>query len=84
MATVKNEVGNSFYEMLTELIKSSQLDYIDANGDLIKGVTASAVMVTAEADLANLTDYEPGSIAYVAGFGSMWQLGADGTWETVI
>ena len=41
------------------------------------------VMVTCQGDLANLEGYLPGTIAYTAGFGSMWQLAANNTWVAV-
>ena len=54
-------------------------DYIKS-GTLYKGSPILLVMVPAESDLSDLTDYPPGTIAYTAGFASMWQLAADGTW----
>lgn len=56
------------------------IDYV-LNGVVHAGAVPSAVMVTAESDLANLPDtYEPGTIAYTAGYQDIWQLAADGTW----
>ena len=57
-------------------------DYVNSDGDLVFGVNQRGVMVTAEADLANLPTelYAPGSVAFTAGFKAMWQLGADGEW----
>lgn len=43
-----------------------------------------SVMVSSESDLANLPDTLPtGTIAFTAGFSSMWQLGLDGTWTEI-
>ena len=60
----------------------SEVDYVKGT-DLFKGSGAASVMVTAESDLENLEGYNPGTIAYTAGFGSIWQLAADGTWVEV-
>lgn len=43
-----------------------------------------AVMVKDETELANLTGYAPGTIAFTAGYKAMWQLDLDGNWETII
>lgn len=59
------------------------IDVVDSDGVLREDVPCKGVMVTAQSDLANLPDYQPGTIAFVAGFGSMWQLSADGTWTEV-
>lgn len=68
----------------TILSKIGQLDYVK-DGTLHRGANAPSVMVTAEADLSQLPDvYPPGTIAYTAGFKAMWQLGADGTWESMM
>lgn len=58
-------------------------DYVQ-DGVVYKNAPTKAILVTAQSDLANLTGYEPGSIAYTAGFKAMWQLSADGTWESII
>lgn len=47
-------------------------------------ITAT-IMVESEADLSDLPNtIEVGSIAFAAGFGSMWQKGLDGTWEVIV
>lgn len=53
------------------------------NGAIIANTMASIIMVESESDLSDLTGCIPGSIAYTAGFGSMWQLDADGVWQEV-
>ncbi len=62
---------------------SSEVDFIK-NGVLYKEATASAVLVTAQSDLASLTGYAPGTIAYTAGFKNIWELSAAGTWVDVL
>lgn len=59
----------------------TETDYVK-NGELHKGGSSASVMVTAQSDLANLP-VEPGTIAYTAGFGQMWQLAANGTWVEI-
>ena len=51
---------------------------------LHKSIPVNVVLVTAEADLADLPEYPTGTIAYTTGFQAMWQLGADGEWVSVI
>lgn len=58
-------------------------DYVDAAGELHLNNESRAVMVTAESDLAQLDGYLPGAVAYTAGFGSMWQLDASGSWVSM-
>lgn len=53
------------------------------DGELIREIPCRAVMVTAESDLANLPDYQPGTLAFTAGFATMWQKDAEGTWQEV-
>lgn len=84
MGVIKNELENSVYEMLTELKKPTWHDYIDSNGDIHQNVQAANVMVKAQDDLASLTDYEPGTVAFTAGFKNVWQKKADGTWESLL
>ena len=63
---------------------SGEVDFIK-DGTLNRGANAPSVMVTAEDDLAELTDiYTPGTVAYTAGFKAMWQLSADGTWVSMM
>ena len=58
-------------------------DVVTATGVLERNVPIPCVMVTAEADLANLPEYPAGSMAYTAGFAKIWQLSAAGTWVAV-
>lgn len=60
------------------------MDYVSGT-TLHKQVPSDSVMVTAETDLAKVKDnYNPGVVAYTAGFEHMWQLGADGNWATIV
>ena len=48
-------------------------------------VTNKQILVESETDLTSLpATIPPGSIAFTAGFGSMWQKGIDGTWEVIV
>lgn len=59
------------------------VDYV-SNGTLFVGAEVRCVMVTSADDLEELPeDYAPGTFAYVAGLGSMWQKDAAGEWVEV-
>lgn len=58
-------------------------DYVK-NGELYENAPITAVMIESSSDLDSLEGLQPGSVAYVAGFTSMWQLGADGEWAVVV
>jgi hypothetical protein len=58
------------------------LDYVK-DGKIYRNVPVKSVMVESSADLAILEGYEPGAFAFTAGFGSIWQKKADGTWASV-
>ena len=60
----------------------TDVDYVQ-NGTLVLGADARSVLIGSAADLTQLTDLTPGSIAYTAGFESMWQLGANGEWTEI-
>lgn len=57
----------------------TDIDYVQGN-NLVMGADARTVMVGSSADLAELADLTPGSIAYTAGFADMWQKNASGAW----
>lgn len=66
------------------LSKIGQVDYVQ-DGELHRGANTPSVMVTSEADLAELPkDYPPGTIAYTAGFKAMWQLDSAGNWVSMM
>ena len=60
----------------------NETDYI-RNETLYRGSGSGSVMVTSSSDLSDITGYAPGTIAYTAGFGSMWQLAASGSWVEI-
>ena len=66
-----------------KVLDLGMIDVVDSDGVLREDVPCKGVMVTAESDLANLPDYQPGTLAFTAGFGSMWQKDAEGTWQEV-
>ena len=53
------------------------------DGAIHDSASLTLIMVEEESDLTDLSGAVPGSIAYTAGFGSMWQLDADGVWQEV-
>ena len=66
-----------------KVLDLGMIDVVDSDGVLREDVPCKGVMVTAQTDLANLPDYQPGTIAFVAGFGSMWQKSAAGEWVSM-
>lgn len=60
-------------------------DYI-LNGIIYQNAPTSSVLIRDESDLETLSDldYEPGTIAYTAGFAQMWQLNSAGTWVSLL
>lgn len=66
-----------------KVLDLGMIDVVDSDGVLREDVPCKGVMVTAESDLANLPDYQPGTLAFTAGFASMWQKSAAGTWQEV-
>lgn len=61
-----------------------RVDYVSGS-TLYMGGRPVCIMVTAEADLAELPAgiYPPGSRAFTAGHGSEWELDANGAWQAV-
>ena len=66
---------------------SSNIDYVK-NGkiykDIYKNKSSQSILISSEEDLNLLTSYSPGTIAFTAGFSSMWQKNVDGNWETIL
>lgn len=61
----------------------TNMDYVK-DGVLYGGAYVGVVMVESESDLDSLPDtYQPGSLAFTAGYQQMWQLAADGTWVEI-
>ena len=70
------------YEIMA-LINNGRQAYVKS-GALHQGEAAKAVMVESSDDLTALAGMvSPGSIAYTAGYGSVWQLDAAGSWQDV-
>lgn len=58
-------------------------DFVGSDGALHLNNESRSVMVTAQSDLAQLDGYLPGSIAFTAGYDSMWMLDASGNWVSM-
>ena len=58
-------------------------DILNGN-ELTRNSPAPSVMVTNQSALSSLSDYPAGTIAYTAGFKSMWQKGMTGTWVSLM
>lgn len=52
-------------------------------GVLHRSDPPQAILVESQADLEHLGEVPAGSIAYTAGYSSMWQLSAAGSWEEI-
>lgn len=76
------EQNNFPYLAVNRVLNNGEVDYVKDNV-LYKGNVADSVMVSSSDDLSSLTGLMPGSIAYTAGFGSMWQLNASGSWVEI-
>ena len=46
-------------------------------------VWTPSIMVSSSEELETL-NVEPGTVAYTAGFGNMWQLDAEGNWQAIV
>ena len=80
MLTVKTTENGTAYVDQTQDV--GNIDYVK-NGEVYKNNPAKSVMVSGQADLASLTGYGPGTMAYTAGYKSMWQLSVSGEWVAV-
>ena len=69
-------------EFIDTFISMGASDYVK-DGVLHEDNVPQTVMVESSADLDSLTEYTPTSIAYTAGFTSMWQMDADGVWQAI-
>lgn len=79
----KNTSGDVIsYEYQDVVNTRGNLDYVK-DGEVFQNNPSQSVMVSGETDLTLLSDYGVGTIAYTAGFGSMWQKSLDGTWVEV-
>ena len=68
---------------LRNIENASTNDFVK-DGKLHENAQITSVMVESSSDLESLEGYFPGSVAYTAGFTSMWQLDADGQWVSII
>lgn len=71
-------------EIIGALDAEGRVDYV-LGTSLYMGGHPVSIMVTAEADLSDIPAgaYPPGSRAFTAGRGSVWELDASGVWQTV-
>ena len=74
---MSNNIGSFRKRILT-----SGLSHVVEDG-AVKEVPTFSYLVSGQSDLASIEDATAGSIAYTAGFGSMWQLGLDGNWVEI-
>ena len=65
-----------------KIMSIGEMAYVDADGVLVTGKEATAVIILSDAVLENLAnELNPGSIAYTAGMEQAWQLKPDKTWK---
>jgi len=71
-------IGN----LLNMFLHNGETNTVKA-GVLHRSDPPQAILVESEADLEHLGEAPAGSIAYTAGYSSMWQLSAPGSWEAI-
>ena len=54
------------------------------DGVIYQNAPNDSVLVSSSSDLELLTSYEPGTLAFTAGYVHMWQKGVDGTWTQIV
>ena len=59
------------------------IDYVDSDGKIVYNAPCKGVMIRTSSDLDLLANEEVGTVAFTAGFGSMWQKDASGTWQSM-
>lgn len=67
---------------ILDLVHNKGLITYVKDGEIFRNVPLQLVEVSSESELSILTDFLPGTIAYIAGFQSMWQKAPDGTWAS--
>lgn len=72
--------GTRVYDIVQN---AGTVDYIDEDGKLQIDEKQPTVMVRSATDLSSLVTYPTGSIAYTAGFKTMWQKNHVGEWVEV-
>ena len=63
-----------------DIVNSRGLTSYVKNGEVVSNNAMIMVLVNDSSDLPVLSDYAPGTIAYTAGFGQMWQKSPAGEW----
>ena len=63
-------------------VRENSVDYISTEGRIIQNANTPPVMIRQEADLELpiMEAYNPGTIAFIAGWNSSWQKNAAGSW----
>lgn len=66
---------------------SNNIDYVKDGKiykDIYRNRSSQSILISSETDLNLLSSYSPGTIAFVAGFSSMWQKDVNGFWEKIL
>lgn len=58
---------------------AANIDYV-SGGKIMRNSGARMVLVESQSQLSSLSNYDPGTIAFTAGFVKMWQKSPGGTW----
>lgn len=74
---------NDGQKVFDETVTIGSVDYIDEGGRLCVEALQRAVMIRSQDDLSFLSEYPSGTIAYTAGFVTIWQKSAAGEWVEV-
>lgn len=82
MLKIRNlkEGGSDYIDQVQQV---GNLDYV-VNGKIITNSGGKSVLVETENDLVLLGAYEPGTIAYTAGFVKVWQKDSSGQWIQMV
>ena len=68
--------GSEYIDLINT---ATNIDYV-SNGKIVRNNSVEMVLVESQSQLSLLTDYDPGTIAFTAGFVHMWQKSPGGTW----
>lgn len=66
-------------EVIDKVVSIGDIDYVK-DGEICQQSPVQAVMIKEVEDLDLLESYEPGTIAFTAGFVNVWQKDVDGEW----
>jgi len=81
---VNKQKENSTLPHIFDAIQDlGNIDYVKS-GQVYKNETCSGVLISAESELDLLDDYPVGTLAFTAGFTTMWQKDVSGSWVSVI